>query len=117
MKLDGGSAGFSCTATHLAAGAELEHAVALRIGHPQAEHHGTLRVRVLLQLLAEPHAVEDVVAEHQGDVVAADEVLADQEGRRDAVRHGLLGVAEPAPPAGGRRRGAPRTAAAARGSR
>ena len=117
MKLDGGSAGFSCTATTSPSASELEHAVALGVGHPQAEHDRALRVRVLLQLLAEPHAVEDVVAEHERHVVVADEVLADQERRRDAVRLGLLGVAERAAPLAAVAEQRLELRAAARGSR
>ena len=85
-------------ADDLAVVVQLEHAVALGVGDPQPEHHRALGLGVLLQLLAEPDAVEDVVAEHERDVVVADEVGADQEGRRDAVRLGLHGVAERAAP-------------------
>ena len=39
-------------------------------------------------------AVEDVVAEHEGARLAGDEVLADREGLREAVRARLLGVGQ-----------------------
>ena len=39
-------------------------------------------------------AVEDVVAEHQRARLAGDELLADGERLRQAVRRGLLGVGE-----------------------
>ena len=39
-------------------------------------------------------AVEDVVAQHERAGLAADELLADGEGLRQAVRRGLLGVGE-----------------------
>ena len=41
-----------------------------------------------------PGAVEDVVAEHQGDLVVADELLADDEGLRESAGVRLGRVAE-----------------------
>ena len=52
------------------------------------------------QLLAEARAVEDVVAEHQHRLIAADERLADDEGLGEPVRRLLLGVVDPHAPVG-----------------
>ena len=76
---------------------ELHDAEALGVVHVVAEDRGTARLRVLdglLQVAAEAVAVEDVVAEHQRARLAGDEVLADGEGLRKAVRRGLLGVGQ-----------------------
>ena len=50
--------------------------------------------RVLPQLTAEPRAVEDVVAQHQRDLVVADEVGADHERLREPFRTRLRGVGD-----------------------
>ena len=76
---------------------ELHDAEALGVVHVVAEDRGAARLRVLdglLQVAAEAVAVEDVVAEHQRARLAGDEVLADGEGLRQAVRRGLLHVGE-----------------------
>lgn len=76
---------------------ELDDAEALGVVHVVAEDRGAARLRVLdglLEVAAEAVAVEDVVAEHQGARLAGDELLADGEGLRQAVRRGLLGVGE-----------------------
>ena len=76
---------------------ELDDAEALGVVHVVAEDRGAARLRVLdglLEVAAEAVAVEDVVAEHQGAGLAGDELLADGEGLRQAVRRGLLGVGE-----------------------
>ena len=76
---------------------ELHDAEALGVVHVVAEDRGAARLRVLdgfLQVAAEAVAVEDVVAEHQGARLAGDEVLADGEGLRQAVRRGLLCVGQ-----------------------
>ena len=46
------------------------------------------------QVAGQAVAVEDVVAEHQGARLAVDELLADGERLRQAVRRGLLGVGQ-----------------------
>ena len=76
---------------------ELDDAEALGFVHVVAEDRGAARLRVLdglLEVAAEAVAIEDVVAEHQGARLAGDELLADGEGLRQAVRRGLLGVGE-----------------------
>lgn len=76
---------------------ELDDAEALGVVHVVAEDRGAARLGVLdgaRQVAAEAVAVEDVVAQHQGARLAGDEVLADGEGLRQAVRRGLLGVGE-----------------------
>ena len=62
-----------------------------------AEHRGPTGLCVLhgaRQVARQAVAVEDVVAQHQGARLAGDEVLADGEGLRQAVRAGLLGVGQ-----------------------
>jgi len=77
---------------------EVDHAEALGVLDPVAEHRGAAFLcRGALQLLGEMLAVEDVVAEDQAHRVVADEFLADQEGLGQAVRRGLLGIAEADP--------------------
>ena len=76
---------------------ELHDAEALGVVHVVAEDRGAARLGVLdgaRQMTAEAVAVEDVVAEHEGARLAGDEVLADGERLREAVRRGLLGVGE-----------------------
>lgn len=76
---------------------ELHDAEALGVVHVVAEDRGAARLGVLdgaRQVAAEPVAVEDVVAEHQGARLAGDELLADGEGLRQAVGARLLGVGE-----------------------
>lgn len=76
---------------------ELHDAEALGVVHVVAEDRGAPRLRVLdglLQVAAEAVAVEDVIAEHERARLAGDELLADGEGLRQAVRRGLLGVGE-----------------------
>ena len=76
---------------------ELDDAEALGVVHVVAEDRGPPRLCVLhgaRQVARQAVAVEDVVAEHQGARLAGDEVLADGEGLRQAVRRGLLGVGE-----------------------
>ena len=61
------------------------------------EHGGAARLCVLdgaRQVARQAVAVEDVVAEHEGARLAGDELLADGEGLRQAVRRGLLGVGQ-----------------------
>lgn len=76
---------------------ELHDAEALGVVHVVAEDRGAARLGVLdgaRQVARQAVAVEDVVAEHQRAGLAADELLADGEGLRQAVRRGLLGVGE-----------------------
>lgn len=76
---------------------ELHDAEALGVVHVVAEDRGAARLCVLdgaRQVARQAVAVEDVVAEHQGTRLAGDELLADGEGLRQAVRAGLLGVGE-----------------------
>ena len=76
---------------------ELHDAEALGVVHVVAEHRGPTRLRVLdgfLQVAAEAVAVEDIVAQHERARLAGDEVLADGEGLRQAVRRGLLGIGQ-----------------------
>ena len=76
---------------------ELHDAEALGVVDVVAEDRGAARLGVLdgaRQVAGQAVAVEDVVAEHQGARLAGDEVLADGEGLREAVRARLLGVGE-----------------------
>ena len=76
---------------------ELHDAEALGVVHVVAEDRGPARLGVLdgaRQVARQAVAVEDVVAQHEGARLAGDEVLADGEGLREAVRRGLLGVGE-----------------------
>ena len=76
---------------------ELHDAEALGVVHVVAEDRGAARLGVLdgaRQVAAEPVAVEDVVAEHQGARLAGDELLADGECLGQAVGARLLGVGE-----------------------
>ena len=76
---------------------ELHDAEALGVVHVVAEDRGAARHGVLdgaRQVARQAVAVEDVVAEHEGARLAGDELLADGEGLRQAVRARLLGVGE-----------------------
>lgn len=76
---------------------ELHDAEALGVVHMVAEDRGAARHGVLdgaRQVARQAVAVEDVVAEHEGARLAGDELLADGEGLRQAVRARLLGVGE-----------------------
>ena len=76
---------------------ELNDAEALGVVHVVAEDRGAARLGVLdgaRQVARQAVAVEDVVAEHEGARLAADELLADGEGLRQAVGARLLGVGE-----------------------
>ena len=76
---------------------ELHDAEALGVVHVVAEDRGATGLCVLdgaRQVARQAVSVEDVVAEHQGARLAGDEVLADGEGLRQAVRRGLLGVGQ-----------------------
>ena len=76
---------------------ELHDAEALGVVHVVAEDRGAARLGVLdgaRQVAGQAVAVEDVVAQHQGARLSADEVLADGEGLRQAVGARLLGVGQ-----------------------
>ena len=76
---------------------ELHDAEALGVVHVVAEDRGAARLGVLhgaRQVARQAVAVEDVVAEHERTRLAGDELLADCEGLRQAVRRGLLCVGE-----------------------
>ena len=76
---------------------ELHDAEALGVVHVVAEDRGAARLGVLdgaRQVAGKAVAVEDVVAQHQGARLAGDELLADGEGLRQAVRARLLGVGQ-----------------------
>ena len=76
---------------------ELHDAEALGVVHVVAEDRGAARLGVLhgaRQVARQAVAVEDVVAEHQGARLAGDELLADGERLRQAVRARLLGVGQ-----------------------
>ena len=76
---------------------ELHDAEALGVVHVVAEDRGAARLGVLhgaRQVARKAVAVEDVVAEHQRARLAVNELLADGECLRQAVRRGLLGVGE-----------------------
>ena len=76
---------------------ELHDAEALGVVHVVAEDRGAARLGVLhgaRQVAGQAVSVEDVVAEHQGARLAVNELLADGEGLRQAVRARLLGVGQ-----------------------
>ena len=76
---------------------ELHDAEALGVVHVVAEDRGPTGLGVLdgaRQVARQAVAVEDVVAQHQGARLTVDELLADGEGLRQAVRAGLLCVGE-----------------------
>lgn len=76
---------------------ELHDAEALGVVHVVAEDRRAARLCVLdgaRQVARQAVAVEDVVAKHEGARLAGDELLADGERLRQAVRAGLLGVGQ-----------------------
>lgn len=76
---------------------ELHDAEALGVVHVVAEDRGAARLGVLdgaRQVAGQAVSVEDVVAQHQGARLTVNELLADGEGLRQAVRRGLLGVGQ-----------------------
>src|SRR5581483_2215817 len=74
---------------------ELDDPVPLGITHGIGEHAGPRgESSSLRQLLGEAVAVEDVVAEHEGAIVAADEATADDERLREPIGRRLNGVAQ-----------------------
>jgi hypothetical protein len=79
---------------HLAVGTELHDAVRRGVGHPVGEHPAAGDRAVGREGPPEPGAVEDVVAEHEGDGLVADEVRADDEGLGQPLGARLDGVLE-----------------------
>ena len=81
-----------------AVGSELRYAVALRVADPVAEDGSFIALLGILdsltQGLREGHAVEDIVAEYEAYRVAADEVLADEEGLCQPLGARLLCIGE-----------------------
>ena len=76
---------------------ELGHAVAFGVGDPVAEDGGLPLGSIrdgLLEHRDEAAAVEDVVAQHEAGAVVADEFFSDNEGLRQPVGTGLLGIFE-----------------------
>ena len=74
---------------------ELHHAVTLRVLDQVGEDQAALfQAARRLQYGAQAVAVEDVVSEHQADVVVADELLADEEGLGQPLGPGLLAVGQ-----------------------
>lgn len=76
---------------------ELHDPEALGVVHVVAKDRGPPRLGVLYgarQVARQAVAVEDVVAEHERARLAGDELLADGERLREAVRRGLLGVGQ-----------------------
>ena len=75
---------------------ELHHTEPLRIAHIVAEHRGAgLARHRLLQENAQVRAVKDVVTEHQGNRITADEVRPDQKRLRQPVGRRLHRIGEP----------------------
>ena len=76
---------------------ELHDAEALGVVHVVAEDRGPPRLGVLdgaRQVAGQAVAVEDVVAQHERARLTVNELLADGEGLRQAVRARLLGIGE-----------------------
>lgn len=74
---------------------ELHDAEALGVVHVVAEDRGPPRLGVLdgaRQVAGQAVSVEDVVTQHERARLTVNELLADGEGLRQAVRRGLLGV-------------------------
>mmetsp|Transcript_13933 Transcript_13933/g.26024 ORF Transcript_13933/g.26024 Transcript_13933/m.26024 type:complete len:214 (+) Transcript_13933:860-1501(+) len=81
-------------------GIELDHAIALGVGHVIGEHAGA-RVACggIGQQAREVVSVEDVVTQDQGAGRASDKLAAEDEGLGQAVRAGLHAVADVQAPA------------------
>ena len=82
----------------VAVGVKFGHAISLRVVHPIAEDGGLALLvgcaHGLVEHRREAVSLEDVVAQHQADIVAPDEVGPDGEGLSQSVGAGLLGIAE-----------------------
>ena len=79
---------------HAAGVVELHHAVGDGVGHVVPEHGPAVEVLEAAEGGAEAGAVEDVVAEHEADVLVADVVGADREGLCEPVGRRLLCVGD-----------------------
>ena len=80
-------------AQDLAVGVELGNAITLGVMHVVGEDGRACATLVgVAENIVEVVAIEDVVTQHEGRVVVADEVGADDEGLGKAVRAGLDGV-------------------------
>ena len=87
-------------AHHASAGVELGDAVSLGIGHRIGKYRRIVGARIrALEHRLEIVAIENIVAEHQRRGVAADELAADDECLRQAVRRRLNRVGETDAPA------------------
>ena len=85
---------------HLAGCVKFGDTVALRILNMIGKNTCTLRAGIGTgQQLVEFMAVEDVVAEHQGGEIVADELFANDEGLGETIRAGLNGVLQIQAPA------------------
>ena len=93
-----GLLGLFLDAEHTSLGVELGHTVALGVGHPVAEDGGaTVNLDIvhrLAQHTSQAVAMEDIVAQHQTDIIVANELLADNERLRQPVGRRLLGITE-----------------------
>src|SRR6516162_5898185 len=84
---------FFLDANRLAVRVELNHAISFGAADLVGEDGGAgPRLRRLLQDRRQAVAIEYVVAEHQGDIVAADEGAPDQKGLRQSFGARLLGI-------------------------
>ena len=77
---------------------EFHHTVALGIADVVGVDHGSVDVGVVPQDAAETPAVKDVVAQHEGHLVVADEFFAEDESLGEPIGHLLLDEAEAAAP-------------------
>src|SRR5690349_2450809 len=76
-------------------GVELDHAVGFRLAYFVRKDRGSrTRRRRLPEHGRKPVAVKDVVSEHQGNVVVGYELSPDDEGLRQPVGPGLLGISD-----------------------
>ena len=75
-------------------GIKVHHAIALWIADRVGKDHASLRMRTLLKQMRHLGAIENVVAQHQGHRVGANEVLSQHKGLGQAVGLGLNGVVE-----------------------
>ena len=87
--------GFFLQADRPAAFVKLHHAITLRIAHLVSKDRRPLgALRGPAHILHHPMPVEDIVPEDQGDVVRADEAVADQKSLGQSLGARLNFVAE-----------------------
>ena len=85
--------GFLLDAEHASLTVQLGHAIGLGILHEVAKHGGPgLATGHVFEQAAQPRAVEDVVAQHQGAGIAGDEPATDEKSLGQPVGAGLHGV-------------------------